>query len=134
MPSKDPPYTEANVPDLAGFVIIVTGATGGIGSETAKQLALRNARVYVTGRSAEKIERTRVRLNNDAGRELDLHALKMDLEDLHSVKAAAEDFMRCESRLDILINNAGVSGCCLFQATIALQPLTRDVADYEHTL
>jgi|SRR5688572_26030672 NAD(P)-dependent dehydrogenase (short-subunit alcohol dehydrogenase family) len=108
MPCKTPTYTEADLPDLAGYVIIVTGATGGIGSETAKQLALRNARVYLSGRSTEKIQQTILRLNSDAGRNLDLHALQMNLEDLQSVKSAAEDFLRRESRLDILINNAGV--------------------------
>lgn len=111
MPCNDKPkFTEANLPGLDGYVIIVTGATGGIGFETAKQLALRNARVYLTSRSAEKIEQTIVAIRKEAGRDVDLHALRMNLEDLHSVKAAAEEFLRRESRLDILINNAGVSG------------------------
>ena len=39
---------------------------------------------------------------------LDLHALDMDLQNLQSVKAAAETFIKREGRLDILINNAGV--------------------------
>ena len=42
------------------------------------------------------------------GQKLDLHFLQMDLEDLKTVKAAAQDFCRRESRLDLLINNAGV--------------------------
>jgi NAD(P)-dependent dehydrogenase (short-subunit alcohol dehydrogenase family) len=93
---------------LAGYIIIVSGATRRIGSETAKQLALRNTRVYLSGQSTEKIQQTILRLNSDAARSLDLHALQMNLEALQSVKSAAEDFMRRESRLDILINNAGV--------------------------
>lgn len=40
---------------------------------------------------------------------LDLHMLEMDLQSLKSVKEGAEAFMRQESRLDLLINNAGVS-------------------------
>lgn len=40
---------------------------------------------------------------------LDLHALDLDLQSLQSVKDAADLFMTKESRLDILINNAGVS-------------------------
>lgn len=39
---------------------------------------------------------------------LDLHMLEMDLQSLGSVKGGAESFMRQESRLDLLINNAGV--------------------------
>ncbi len=40
---------------------------------------------------------------------LDLHFLELDLQSLHSVKSAAADFMKRESQLDLLINNAGVS-------------------------
>jgi NAD(P)-dependent dehydrogenase (short-subunit alcohol dehydrogenase family) len=43
------------------------------------------------------------------GVKLDLHFLKMDCEDLQSLKDAAGRFMQQESHLDILINNAGVS-------------------------
>ena len=39
---------------------------------------------------------------------LDLHALNMDLQSLQSIKEAADKFMKMESSLDILINNAGV--------------------------
>jgi NADP-dependent 3-hydroxy acid dehydrogenase YdfG len=42
------------------------------------------------------------------GKRLDLHFLKLDLQDLRSVKEAAMLFSYQESRLDILINNAGV--------------------------
>lgn len=45
-------------------------------------------------------------------RHLDVQFLQMDLMDLASVKVAAMEFMRTESRLDILINNAGVSYSC----------------------
>ena len=47
-------------------------------------------------------------MNEQAGRKLDLHFLKMDLNDLKSVKAAARNFAQMERSLDILINNAGV--------------------------
>ena len=41
--------------------------------------------------------------------ELDIHPLNMDLQSLRSVKEAADAFIALESRLDLLINNAGVS-------------------------
>lgn len=47
-------------------------------------------------------------MKHDAG-PLDLHFLKLDLQDLQSVKATAAEFMSKEPRLDLLINNAGVS-------------------------
>jgi retinol dehydrogenase 12 len=113
MPCKEAKqFTEADIPDLAGYTVIVTGATGGIGGPTADQLARHNARVYITGRSSEKIARKIAELQAEAGeKQLDLHALRMDLEDLKSVQRAAEEFMSKEDRLDILINNAGVSFC-----------------------
>ncbi|GAA5857655.1 hypothetical protein JCM8547_004317 [Rhodosporidiobolus lusitaniae] len=45
---------ERDIPDLAGKVVIVTGANTGVGFETAKQLVLKNAKVYVASRSEEK--------------------------------------------------------------------------------
>ena len=48
---------------------------------------------------------------------LDLHMLEMDLQSLRSVKEGAEAFMRQESRLDLLINNAGVSNFWLLSRT-----------------
>ena len=71
-------------------------------------MALRNARVYVGGRSQEKVSQAIYQMNESAGRKLDLHFLKMDLNDLKSVKAAARNFQQMEKRLDILINNAGI--------------------------
>jgi NADP-dependent 3-hydroxy acid dehydrogenase YdfG len=41
--------------------------------------------------------------------DLDIHFLKLDLQDLQRIKDTAADFMSRESRLDLLINNAGVS-------------------------
>ena len=40
---------------------------------------------------------------------MDIHFLELDLQNLQSVRMAAEEFMKKETRLDLLINNAGVS-------------------------
>jgi NAD(P)-dependent dehydrogenase (short-subunit alcohol dehydrogenase family) len=101
-------FTEKNVPDLTGYTVIVTGGNAGIGLEITKQLALKNARVYIASRSQERVEKAIQELNQTAKKELDLHFLQMDLLDLRSVKAAAATFSAQEERLDILINNAGV--------------------------
>ncbi|KEY70834.1 hypothetical protein S7711_08533 [Stachybotrys chartarum IBT 7711] len=99
-------FTEQDIPDLTGYIAIVTGGNGGIGYETTKQLALRNARVYIASRSAPRVQEAIEKMKSEAGKNLDLHFLQIDLQDLKSVKAAASNFP--EERLDILINNAGV--------------------------
>lgn len=102
-------FTERDVPDLSGYVAIVTGGNSGIGYETSKQLALRNARVYISSRSQERVDQAINKMRGETGvRSLDLHFLKTDLTDLRSVAAAADNFASQEPRLDILINNAGV--------------------------
>ncbi|KAF3935453.1 hypothetical protein ABW20_dc0108009 [Dactylellina cionopaga] len=101
-------FTEKEIQDLTGYVIIVTGGNSGIGFETAKQLALRNARVYVASRSEERVQKAIEEMCQLANKRLDLHFLQIDLLDLKSVKAAAAKFSAQEERLDILINNAGI--------------------------
>ncbi|KAF8158077.1 NAD(P)-binding protein [Crassisporium funariophilum] len=105
-----PPQSKFNVediPDLTGKVIIVTcRKNGGIGKETAKALLLHNAKVYIAARSQEKVEQAIRDLKAQTGKEAIF--LKLDLSDLPSVKAAAEEFMSKEKELHVLFNNAGV--------------------------
>ncbi|KAH6971423.1 hypothetical protein BKA56DRAFT_557242 [Ilyonectria sp. MPI-CAGE-AT-0026] len=109
MRCHEPKFTEKDIPDLTGYVAIVTGGNSGIGYETTNQLALHNARVYIASRSRDRVNQAIKRMSEDAnGQSLDLHFLQLDLMDLKSVKAAAEHFKTQEPRLDILINNAGV--------------------------
>ncbi|KAH7134171.1 hypothetical protein EDB81DRAFT_657922 [Dactylonectria macrodidyma] len=107
--NKEPEFSENGISDLTGYVVIVTGGNSGIGFETAKHLALRNARVYIASRSQQRVDEAIAQMNQSAdGKTLDLHFIQMDLQDLKSVKRAATHFLEQESRLDILINNAGV--------------------------
>ncbi|KAH6667092.1 hypothetical protein F5X68DRAFT_176877 [Plectosphaerella plurivora] len=103
-------FTQKDIPNLSGHVVIVTGGNSGIGYETTKQLALNGARVYIASRSSDRVQAAITRMNHEVGedRNLDLRFLKLNLEDLTSVKAAARWFTDHEDRLDILINNAGV--------------------------
>ncbi|KAL8764444.1 MAG: hypothetical protein Q9194_007084, partial [Teloschistes cf. exilis] len=104
-------------PDLAGYVTIVTGGNSGIGYETVFQLASHGARVYIAARSTQRINEAISRMKAATPTELDLHPLIMDLQSLTSVKEAAETYMQKESRLDILINNAGIMAVP-FQLTV----------------
>ncbi|KIK99837.1 hypothetical protein PAXRUDRAFT_423419 [Paxillus rubicundulus Ve08.2h10] len=95
-----------DIPDLTGKVVIVTGANTGIGKETVKALLQHNAKVYLAARDQVKGETAIQELKFSTGNEAIF--LKLDLGNLKAIKAAAEEFLSKETRLDVLVNNAGV--------------------------
>jgi NAD(P)-dependent dehydrogenase (short-subunit alcohol dehydrogenase family) len=87
-------------------ICLITGATAGIGKETAKQLAAKNIHVVITARSKNKAEDTISDIKRTVtGASLDY--LLCDLSSQKSVRQLAEEFQSSYDRLDILINNAG---------------------------
>ncbi|KAK4544627.1 hypothetical protein LTR36_004199 [Oleoguttula mirabilis] len=104
-----PTLTEKNLPDQSGRVFIVTGGYAGVGKELCKILYQKNGTVYVAGRSPDKadaaIDEFKRAFPSSDGK---LEFLKLDLADLPTIKASAEDFQKREQRLDVLTNNAGV--------------------------
>lgn len=90
--------------DLSGKVVVVTGGYSGIGLETSKALAAAGASVYVPVRNPAKAEEA---LAQVPGVTVDA----MDLADLNSVKKYAESVKTQESKIDLLINNAGIMAC-----------------------
>ncbi|KAF5340805.1 hypothetical protein D9758_017655 [Tetrapyrgos nigripes] len=103
-----PQWTTDDIPDLTGKVMIVTGGNTGIGKETVKALLEKNAKVYLGACNQAKAEAAIEDLRQKTGKEA--MWVKLDLADLKSVKAAAEEFSSKEERLDVLFNNAGVMG------------------------
>lgn len=100
-------WTTKDIPDQSGKLAVVTGATGGLGLETALDLAGAGAEVILVGRNPAK-GRDALALIRGRYREAVLRFEQVDLADLGSVKAFA-DRMLAEGRpIDILINNAGV--------------------------
>ncbi|KAJ7276686.1 NAD-P-binding protein [Mycena rebaudengoi] len=97
---------ERDIPDLSGKIALVTGANTGIGYHTVKQLLLKNAKVYLAARSAEKGADAVRRLEKETNKTAIF--LQLDLADLKSVRRAADVFLAQESRLDLLFNNGGV--------------------------
>ncbi|RYP47177.1 hypothetical protein DL768_006727 [Monosporascus sp. mg162] len=104
-----PTYTEENVPDLSDKVCIVTGASSGVGQETARILYSKNAKVYIAARSkaraSEAIAAIREAWPKSTG---SLIYLPLDLADLTAVRAAAEQFLSLETKLHALFNNAAI--------------------------
>src|SRR3990172_6256171 len=100
-------WSEADIPDQSGRTAVVTGANSGIGFETARALAAKGARVVLACRSEEKGREAERRLRAAAPGG-DVRFEPLDLGSLASVRAFAEKLRAAESRLDLLVNNAGV--------------------------
>jgi len=92
---------------LDGKVAVVTGANTGIGKETAKELAVRGARVILACRSKERGEEAVKQIKAEVGGQLEFREL--DLASFKSVRKFAEELVASESKLDILVNNAGLA-------------------------
>lgn len=88
-------------------MILVTGATDGIGLETARQLALQGQELVLHGRSEEKAQHARNKILRSAPL-AKLHTAHADLADLAAVARMADDLNTRLPHLDVLINNAGV--------------------------
>lgn len=93
--------------DLAGKTALVTGASSGIGIETARALLAAHATVILAVRDPAKGERVAQALR-DATRNTHAHVVTLDLGSLASIHAAAEQCRARWPKLDLLINNAGV--------------------------
>jgi NAD(P)-dependent dehydrogenase (short-subunit alcohol dehydrogenase family) len=102
-------WAEGDIPSLTGQVAVVTGANTGIGFETARALAVRDATVVLACRDVGKAEDAVVRL--EAERRLGrVHVVRLDLASLRSVREAAAELREAFPRIDLLVNNAGVTG------------------------
>jgi NAD(P)-dependent dehydrogenase (short-subunit alcohol dehydrogenase family) len=94
------------LPDLTGKTHVITGGNSGLGLDTAKMLGKAGANVVLACRSPEKAEAAK----RDLERQIkgSVNVVQLDLSDLASVRAAAEEVRRNQSKIDGLINNAGI--------------------------
>ncbi|KIA75581.1 short-chain dehydrogenase [Aspergillus ustus] len=90
---------------LANRSILITGASAGVGVETAKALFTTSATLYLTARSLEK---ARQALGPELASSPRVHLLELDLESLASVRACAAQLLSLTPTLDVFIANAGV--------------------------
>lgn len=92
--------------NMKGKTCIVTGASSGIGFETARGLARRGAKVTLLSRSAERCQAAAGRIRQETGNEA-IDFIAADLSSQTEVRKAAEEYLRRQERLDVLVNNAG---------------------------
>lgn len=91
---------------LDGRVIVITGATSGLGRVAARSLALEGARVEVIGRDESKLDALRAELTQ-LGRGVTVETSLADMGDLPAVRRAAHAIGERHDRIDALIHNAG---------------------------
>jgi NAD(P)-dependent dehydrogenase (short-subunit alcohol dehydrogenase family) len=103
------PWSANDIPDQSGRIAVVTGANGGLGLETARELARRGAHVVMAARNAEKADRALAQIRADVPT-ASLEVVAIDLGSQASVKTAAAQILAAHPRLDLLVNNAGVMG------------------------
>ncbi len=99
--------TLADIPDLTGKTVLVTGTSpGGLGYATSLELVRHRARVVLAGRSSSKLDAASAAIRDQVA-DADLDLLLIDLADLTSVRQAAGEAARL-GPLHLLVNNAGV--------------------------
>jgi dehydrogenase/reductase SDR family member 12 len=101
-------WSSAIAGSLAGKVVLVTGASSGLGEATCEGLARAGARVHMLVRDLERGQAARERIASrlDSGARLELQLC--DLANLEAVRRFARRFSAVEPQLDVLVNDAGV--------------------------
>ncbi len=103
-------WTSKDIPSQKGRVVIVTGATSGLGKEATKVLAEKEATVIMAVRNTQKAEKVVEEVRKHVPQaQIDIG--KLELNSLKSIQAFAEKITNNYQRLDLLINNAGVMAC-----------------------
>ncbi len=94
--------------NMANQVVIITGSSSGIGLQTAKGLAARNATIVMATRNKAKTEPLMDEIKKETGNS-NIDFIPLDLTDLKSVKAFAQEFKTKYNHLDVLVNNAALT-------------------------
>ena len=93
--------------DLAGRSALVTGASGGLGAETARALAGAGAAVTLAARDVAKAEGVAEQIRSATGN-ANVDVTSLELTDLDSVRRCAKAWLATGSPLHLLVNNAGL--------------------------
>lgn len=100
-------WTENDIPNQDGRIVIVTGANSGLGLQTSLVLAGKGAQVIMACRNVKKAEDARWEILRQFP-QAKLELMALDVGDLSSVREFAQEFKAKYDRLDVLYNNAGL--------------------------
>jgi len=89
--------------DISGKVVLVTGASSGIGEAIARKFSLSGARVIIAARRGDRLNSLASELQNDC------YVLELNVRDREAVEAALSSLPKEWREIDILVNNAGLS-------------------------
>lgn len=92
-------------------VFMITGASAGIGIETARALHATGAKIYLPVRSKAKAGPVVEDILKTSPSKTPIELITMDLSSLDSVRAAVKEFLSKEKQLNVLVNNAGIMAC-----------------------
>jgi len=112
-------WTPERLGSLSGKTFVITGANAGTGFQASRIFLSKGAKVVMLNRSTEKSTAAVNKLKDEFGVEADVSFVRMDLSDLASVRAAAEDVLKTVPRIDAVICNAAI-------AQVPMQKLTVD--------
>lgn len=91
--------------NIEGKVVVITGASSGLGEATARLLSEQGATVVLAARRADRIESLASEVNSRGGKAL---AVKTDVTDRNQVRRLVETAVETFGRIDVIINNAGL--------------------------
>jgi NAD(P)-dependent dehydrogenase (short-subunit alcohol dehydrogenase family) len=100
-------WTATDIPDQTGRTALVTGANGGLGLETARELARKGAHVIMAARDQEKAAAAEADIRSELP-DASLEVVPLDLGSLASVREASDRVLASHDRIELLINNAGL--------------------------
>lgn len=116
--------------NLKGRVALVTGGGSGIGLMVTQALAVNGAKVYITGRTPEKLEKVVETYGKDT--EGEIIALKgFDVTDKQQISKLVKEIESREKCLCILVNNAGINSSTVTTETDSAQEMKENLFDVE---
>jgi NADP-dependent 3-hydroxy acid dehydrogenase YdfG len=105
-PDRPQEIPMASSPSLDGKTAIVTGASSGIGRATAEALGASGAHVFLGGRTTAAMDVSKKKIEEAGGK---ASVVTLDVRDIAQVQGLVETAVSESGRLDIMVNNAGVS-------------------------